>query len=60
MKRLLLVPIMRPDEVDLLVGDATKAEELLGWKPGTSFENLVTMMVDADIELLTGKLKGIS
>ena len=50
----------RPAEVDLLVGDATKAEELLGWKPGTSFENLVTMMVDADIELLTGKLKGIS
>ena len=50
----------RPAEVDLLVGDATKAEELLGWKPGTSFEDLVTMMVDADIDLLTGKLKGIS
>ena len=50
----------RPAEVDLLVGDATKAEELLGWKPGTSFENLVTMMVDADVDLLTGKLKGIS
>ena len=50
----------RPAEVDLLVGDATKAEELLGWKPGTSFENLVTMMVDADLDLLTGKLKGIS
>ncbi len=50
----------RPAEVDLLVGDATKAEELLGWKPGTSFENLVTTMVDADIDLLTGKLKGIS
>ena len=50
----------RPAEVDLLVGDATMAEELLGWKPGTSFENLVTMMVDADIDLLTGKLKGIS
>ncbi len=50
----------RPAEVDLLVGDATKAEEQLGWKPGTSFERLVTMMVDADIDLLTGKLKGIS
>ena len=50
----------RPAEVDLLVGDATKAEEQLGWKPGTSFDNLVTMMVDADIDLLTGKLKGIS
>ena len=50
----------RPAEVDLLVGAAAKAEELLDWKPGTSFENLVTMMVDADIDLLTGKLKGIS
>jgi GDPmannose 4,6-dehydratase len=50
----------RPAEVDLLVGDATKAEDLLGWKPGTSFESLVTTMVDADIDLLTGKLKGIS
>ncbi|MEO0493095.1 MAG: GDP-mannose 4,6-dehydratase [Actinomycetota bacterium] len=50
----------RPAEVDLLVGDATKAEEMLGWKPETSFESLVTMMVDADIDLLSGKLKGIS
>ena len=50
----------RPAEVDLLVGDATKAEEMLGWKPETSFESLVTMMVDADIDLLTGKLRGIS
>ena len=50
----------RPAEVDLLVGDATKADEILGWKPETSFESLVTMMVDADIDLLTGKLRGIS
>ena len=50
----------RPAEVDLLVGDATKADEMLGWKPETSFESLVTMMVDADIDLLTGKLQGIS
>ena len=50
----------RPAEVDLLVGDATKADEMLGWKPETSFESLVTMMVDADIDLLTGKLRGIS
>lgn len=50
----------RPAEVDLLVGDATKADEMLGWKPDTSFESLVTMMVDADIDLLTGKLRGIS
>ena len=33
---------------------------MLGWKPETSFESLVTMMVDADIDLLTGKLRGIS
>ncbi len=33
---------------------------MLGWKPETTFEELVTMMVDADIDLLTGKLKGIS
>ena len=50
----------RPAEVDLLVGDATKADEMLGWRPETSFESLVTMMVDADIDLLTGKLRGIS
>ncbi len=50
---------MRPAEVDLLIGDATKAEKVLGWKRRTSFEDLVTMMVDADIELLSGRLKGI-
>ena len=50
----------RPAEVDLLVGDATRADEMLGWKPETSFESLVTMMVDADIDLLAGKLRGIS
>jgi len=51
---------MRPAEVDLLIGNPGKAEKVLGWHPKTSFEDLVTMMVDADIELLTGKLKGIS
>lgn len=40
----------RPAEVDLLVGDATRSEEILGWTPNTSFRELVTMMVDADIE----------
>jgi GDPmannose 4,6-dehydratase len=43
---------MRPAEVDLLVGDPSKAREQLGWEPETSFEELVTMMVDADIKLL--------
>ena len=51
---------MRPAEVDLLIGDRSKAEKILGWQPRTSFEELVTMMVDADIELLSGRLKGIS
>jgi GDPmannose 4,6-dehydratase len=42
----------RPAEVDLLVGDASKAGEVLGWKPRTSFPELVRMMVDADVEQL--------
>ncbi len=42
----------RPAEVDLLVGDASKAREKLGWRPETSFEELVQMMVEADIKLL--------
>ena len=40
---------MRPAEVDLLIGDASKARERLGWKPTVTFPELVTMMVDADI-----------
>ncbi len=42
----------RPAEVDLLVGDPSKARRVLGWEPQVSFEELVKMMVDADIELL--------
>ena len=42
----------RPAEVDLLVGDASKAERELGWKPKTTFEQLIRLMVDADLELL--------
>jgi GDPmannose 4,6-dehydratase len=45
---------LRPAEVDLLVGDPTKARELLGWEPETSFEELIALMVDADLELLGG------
>ncbi len=41
---------MRPAEVDLLIADATKAREKLGWKPEVSFQRLVDMMVDADLE----------
>jgi GDPmannose 4,6-dehydratase len=42
----------RPAEVDLLVGDASKARKALGWEPLVSFEDLVKMMVDADLALL--------
>ena len=43
---------MRPAEVDLLVGDATRAGRELGWEPTVSFSELVKMMVDADLVLL--------
>jgi GDPmannose 4,6-dehydratase len=42
----------RPAEVDLLIGDAAKAEERLGWTPKTSFTDLIEMMVDHDLETL--------
>jgi GDPmannose 4,6-dehydratase len=47
----------RPAEVDLLIGDASKAKEKLGWKPKVNFKQLVRMMVDADCELLGVKRK---
>ncbi|RTZ91961.1 MAG: GDP-mannose 4,6-dehydratase [Deltaproteobacteria bacterium] len=40
----------RPAEVDLLVGDSTKAREVLGWKPEVDFRTLITMMVDHDLK----------
>ena len=43
---------MRPAEVDLLVGDPSKAKRVLGWTTQVSFEDLVRRMVDADLELL--------
>jgi GDPmannose 4,6-dehydratase len=45
---------MRPAEVDLLVGDPSRAREQLGWEPEVGFEHLVRMMVDADLERLRG------
>ncbi len=48
---------MRPAEVDFLKGDASKAEKILGWTPKTSFEELVKMMVDADIERYKKQIK---
>jgi len=41
---------LRPAEVDLLVGDPSKAAKKLGWKPKLTFEQLVHRMVDADME----------
>jgi GDPmannose 4,6-dehydratase len=43
---------VRPAEVDHLIGDAGKAERDLGWKPQTSFEELIRLMTQADLELL--------
>ncbi|GAA2932425.1 MULTISPECIES: GDP-mannose 4,6-dehydratase [Streptomycetaceae] len=48
----------RPSEVDALVGDASKAEELLGWKPDVKSRELARIMVDADIRLLADQLTG--
>jgi GDPmannose 4,6-dehydratase len=45
----------RPAEVDLLLGDASKAKKILGWEPKVRFHELVRIMVDADMELLSGK-----
>ncbi len=45
---------MRPAEVDLLIGDPSKARSKLDWKPRMSFPELVTTMVDADMALLSG------
>jgi GDPmannose 4,6-dehydratase len=41
---------LRPTEVDLLIGDCTKAREKLGWKPSVTFTELVYLMVDSDIK----------
>jgi GDPmannose 4,6-dehydratase len=43
---------IRPAEVELLIGDASKAKRELGWEPKTTFKQLVHMMVDADLELM--------
>jgi GDPmannose 4,6-dehydratase len=43
---------IRPAEVDMLVGDASKAHAKLGWEPSVTFEELIQMMVDADMKAL--------
>jgi GDPmannose 4,6-dehydratase len=41
-----------PAEVEHLIGDASKAPEMLGWEPRTSFEEMIGLMFDADLDLL--------
>lgn len=50
---------MRPAEVELLVGDYSKAKEKLGWEPKTGFEDLVKLMVDADMKELGDQMSGV-
>jgi GDPmannose 4,6-dehydratase len=44
--------LIRPAEVDHLIGDASKAKRVLGWETSVTFQSLVNMMVDADLERL--------
>jgi GDPmannose 4,6-dehydratase len=46
---------IRPAEVELLIGDPSKAKRQLGWEPKVTFEQLIRMMVDADYALLQGR-----
>ncbi len=48
----------RPAEVDLLIGDYSKAKRLLGWEPKTKFSELTKLMVDADVKLLKDHREG--
>jgi GDPmannose 4,6-dehydratase len=48
---------MRPAEVDLLVGDPSKADQKLGWKPKVSFEKLIQMMVESDLQTLKAQAR---
>jgi len=44
--------LFRPAEVDLLMGNPAKAERVLGWRPKVAFQELIRMMVNADLEML--------
>jgi GDPmannose 4,6-dehydratase len=48
----------RPAEVELLIGDYSKAKQKLGWEPQTKFTDLVKLMVDADVDLLRRHREG--
>jgi GDPmannose 4,6-dehydratase len=49
----------RPADVDILLGDSTRANEILGWKPSTSFGELVSMMVKSDLEQTRMLVEGV-
>jgi GDPmannose 4,6-dehydratase len=49
---------LRPSEVDILIGDPSKAKKALGWEPKTKFKELCKIMVDADVKALADKLGG--
>jgi GDPmannose 4,6-dehydratase len=51
---------LRPAEVDHLIGNPAKAKRVLGWEPKVDFKQLVEMMVDADMERLSGKSAAIT
>ena len=52
--------LLRPAEVDHLLGDASKARAELGWKPTVAFKDLVEMMVDADLQLLSSSSPAVA
>jgi GDPmannose 4,6-dehydratase len=49
--------MVRPAEVEHLIGDASKAREVLGWEPKVGFRDLIEMMVDADLDLIETESK---
>ncbi|MDP3971689.1 MAG: GDP-mannose 4,6-dehydratase [Candidatus Nanopelagicales bacterium] len=51
---------MRPAEVDLLIGDPSKARDVLGWKPAVGFNELIAMMVESDLEIETRRARRLT
>ena len=50
---------LRPTEVDLLLGDSSKARRVLKWKPKVNFKQLVRMMVDSDMKVVRQTVYGL-
>jgi GDPmannose 4,6-dehydratase len=48
---------VRPAEVDLLIGDPSRAKDVLGWERETSFRELIAMMVDADMDIVERQVR---